>query len=187
MMRHAARIVRWSLAAALAIGTGVALWVVLALRTDRPVVYDDIVEHFKYGSIGSEPGVSLLRPIGGALPPRSVFTALPSICRDKLSGGYASFGFIYEPGRDLPIGISSRRRQGVDHVGLNCAVCHTGTVRDSPAAAPRIVPGMPAHQLDLQSFVEFILECSLDNRVTDAAIRGRLPDDNGPSRFERLL
>ena len=48
---------------------GAALWIVLTLATDRPVAYDDIVEQFKYGSIGSEPGVSLLRPVGGALPP----------------------------------------------------------------------------------------------------------------------
>jgi mono/diheme cytochrome c family protein len=160
---------------------------VIALRANRPRVFDEITEHFKYGSIGSEPGESLLRPIGGALPPYSVFSALPSICPERLPGGYASLGFIYEAGRDLPIGVSRRRRQGVDHVGLNCAVCHTGTVRDTPASAPRIILGMPAHQLDLQSFVEFIIGCSLDNRMTAAAVRGRLPESGGPSLFERVL
>ena len=74
--------------------------------------------------------MSLLRPVGGALPPYAVFAALPSICPEKLPGGYASLGFIYEPGHDLPIGIARRNRQGVDHVGLNCAACHTGTLRD---------------------------------------------------------
>ena len=100
---------------------GAALWIVLTLATDRPVAHDDIVEQFNDGSIGSEPGVSLLRPVGGALPPYAVFAALPSICPEKLPGGYASLGFIYEPGHDLPIGIARRNRQGVDHVGLNCA------------------------------------------------------------------
>ena len=88
------------------------------------------------------------------------------ICPDKLPGGFASVGFIVEPGHDLPIGVSRRRRLGIDQVGLNCATCHTGTVRDSPDAAPRIVLGMPSHQLDLQSFVEFVLDCTLDNRLT---------------------
>ena len=60
--------------------------------------------------------------------------------------------------------MSRRRRLGVDHVGLNCAVCHTGTRARHADAAPRIVLGMPAHQLDLQSFVEFVLECTLDSR-----------------------
>ena len=65
-------------------------------------------------------------------------------------GGYASFGFIVEPGHELPIGVSRRRRIGIDHVGLNCAVCHTGTVRDTPdvAAADRAghagAPARPA-------------------------------------------
>ena len=152
----------------------VVLWVIVSITSDRPVGYDDIAEHFKYGSIGSEPGVSLLQPVGGVLPPRAVFTALPSICPEKLPGGYASLGFIFERGHTLPIGVSQRRRLGIDQVGLNCAVCHAGTVRDAPDAEPRIVLGMPAHQLDLQRFVEFVLECTLDNRTTADAIRGRL-------------
>jgi mono/diheme cytochrome c family protein len=174
-------------AAAIVIGLLVLLWFVGALRSDQPVLYDDVVEHFKYGSIGSEPGVSLLRPVGGTLPPLAEFAALPSICPDRLPGGYASLGFVYEQGHDLPIGVSRRRRMGIDHVGLNCAGCHTGTVRDTPQSPPRIVLGMPAHQLDLQSFVEFVLLCSLDNRMTADTVRARLPDAGGPSMFERLL
>jgi mono/diheme cytochrome c family protein len=163
------------------------LWVVLALRADRPVRFESVEDHFKYGSIGSEPGVSLLNPVGGVLPPYRVFTALPSVCSDQLPGGYASLGFIMEPGHDLPVGVSRRRRLGIDQVGLNCAVCHTGTVRDSPTAAPRVVPGMPAHQLDLQRFVEFVLDCSLDNRLTAEAVRGRYPEGDGPGLIERML
>ena len=170
-----------------AIGVVLAIWVAVAIATDRPLTFDTIEEHFKYGSIGSEPGGSLLRPIGGVLPPYWVFRALPDVCRDKLPGGYATFGFVMEPGRDLPVGVSRRRRFGVDHVGLNCAVCHTSTVRDTPDAAPRIVLGMPAQQLDLQSFVEFVLDCTLDNRLTADAVRGRLPRSGGPSLFERVL
>jgi mono/diheme cytochrome c family protein len=187
MQKPFARAWRWVGLAALVAGVGVAVWVALTLDTDRPVVYDDIAEHFKYGSIGSEPGVSLLRPVGGALPPYAVFAALPSICPDRLPGGYASLGFIYEPGHDLPIGVARRNRQGVDHVGLNCAVCHTGTLRDTPDAPPRIILGMPAHQLDLQSFVEFVTECSLDNRMTTDAVRGRLSAAGGSSLFQRIL
>jgi hypothetical protein len=174
----------WIVAAAAA---AVTIWAVVAYRTDRPLAYDDIVDHFKYGSIGSEPGVSLLRPVGGTLPPYWIFRSLPAMCPEKLPGGFASLGFIMEPGRDLPVGVSRRRRIGVDHVGLNCAVCHTGTVRDSPESAPRVVVGMPAHQLDLQAFVEFVTECSLDNRVTAASIRGRFPEKDGPALLERLL
>jgi hypothetical protein len=169
------------------LGVLVGIWVVVSLTTDRPVGYESIEDHFKYGSIGSEPGGSLLAPVGGALPPYWVFRSLPSICSDKLPNGYATFGFISEPGKDLPIGISRRRRLGLDQVGLNCAVCHTGTVRETPTSAPRIVLGMPANRLDLQAFVQFVTECSLDNRLTAEAIKGRLPTKGGPSLFERVL
>jgi hypothetical protein len=184
------RATRWLLrlvvAATLVGGVGL-LWVFVSMRSDSPVTYDDITEHFKYGSIGAESGGSLLAPIGGALPPYWMFTALPSICSEKAPGGYAQFGFIFEPGHDLPIGVSRRRRFGVDQVGLNCAACHTGTVRDSPTSKPRIVPGMPSHQLDLQSFVQFVLDCSLDNRLTTDNVRGRWPASGGPGLFERVL
>ena len=165
----------------------IGLWVVVSISIDRPVTYASIEDHFKYGSIGSEPGGSLLNPVGGVLPPYWVFKALPSICSDKLPRGYSTFGFITEDGKDLPIGVSRRRRLGLDNVGLNCAVCHTGTVRETPKSAPRIVLGMPANRLDLQGFVQFVLECSLDPRVTAAAIQGRLPKKGGPSLFERAL
>jgi processive rubber oxygenase RoxA-like protein len=178
---------RKALVVALVLLAAVALWAFVSIRQDRPTSYDDIEEHFKYGSIGSEPGVSLLSPVGGVLPPYWVFKSLPSICSDKAPNGYATFGFVVEPGRDLPIGVSKRRRLGVDQVGLNCAVCHTSTVRDAPGSAPRIVLGMPAQQLDLQAFVQFVLDCTLDNRLTAEAVRGRLPSRGGPSLFERLL
>jgi mono/diheme cytochrome c family protein len=187
MQKQFVRALRRIAKGALAVVVGAATWIALTLITDRPIAYDDILDHFKYGSIGSEPGVSLLRPVGGALPPYAVFAALPSICPEKLPGGYASLGFIYEPGHDLPIGVSRRNRQGVDHVGLNCALCHTGTVRDTADGPRRIVAGMPAHQLDLQSFVEFVLACSLDNRMTTDAVRGRLTDTGGSSLFQRAL
>ena len=182
------RRVRLLIVGALAIAVVMFSWVIVSLRVDRPLTFDDIEEHFKYGSIGSEPGVSLLRPVGGALPPYWVFRALPAICPDRLRGGYESFGFTVEPGHELPIGVSRRRRIGVDHVGLNCATCHSGTVRDTPASAPRVVLGMPAHKLDLQGFVQFVLDCSLDSRLTAEAVRAQFPaSGERPSVFERLL
>ena len=179
--------VRWTIAGVVAFCLLTALWLALTLTANEPVRYTSIEDHYKYGSIGSEPGVSLLRPVGGVLPPYWVFRALPTICSDRLPGGYASFGFIVEPGRDLPVGVSRRNRIGIDHVGLNCAVCHSGTVRETPTSRPRVVLGMPAHQLDLQGFVQFVLDCTLDSRVTPEAVRATFPRGGGPDTFERLL
>jgi hypothetical protein len=187
VIANARSLLRALLIVVLVFGATVGIWVVASLDTDDPMTYDNIEEHFKYGSIGSEPGVSLLSPVGGALPPYWILSALPSICSDRAPNGFAGFGFVVEPGKDRPIGISRRRRLGIDHAGLNCAVCHTGTLRETPDGARRIVLGMPAHQLDLQAFVEFVQDCTLDNRLTADAVRGRLPEKGGPSLFERVL
>ena len=150
--------------------------------------YAAIEEHFKYGSIGSEPGGSLLSPIGGVLPPYWVFKALPSVCSDKLPNGYESFGFVdgawsRPAGRRLaapPAGHRSGRAQlrGVPHE-------HACAMPQAPRR--RSCSGMPAQRLDLEAFVEFVLDCTLDNRLTADAVRGRLPKTGGPSLFERLL
>ena len=66
-----------------------AVWLLWRFSSDRPVEYADIGEHYKYGSIGAEPGGSLLSPQGGVLPPYWVFKVLPEICPEKLPGGYA--------------------------------------------------------------------------------------------------
>jgi len=148
----------------------VVLWALVALymrfTADRPVDYADIREQFKYGSIGSEPGGSVFNPVGGLLPPAPIFAVLPQLCPNKLPGGYTSLGLIQEPGQPFPIGISQRRRLGLDQVGLNCAVCHTGTLRASATDTPQIITGMPSHQVDLQAFFRFVLDCTLDERFT---------------------
>ena len=162
--QHRAR--RWVVVLVLLLLAMVALYLVWYFTVDLPVRHADIREHFKYGSIGSEPGGSILDPVGGVLPPYLIFKTLPAICPEKLPGGYASLGLIVEPGHDLPIGVSRRRRLGLDQVGINCAACHTGTVRVSADSQPMIVLGMPAHQFDIQRLFQFVLSCSLDDRMT---------------------
>ena len=171
----------------------IGAWAAWRFGTDRPVEYEEITAHFKHGSIGSEPGGSLFNLTGGALPPYWVFRALPAICPEKLPGGYASTGLIFEldddgEPDDLPIGVSRRHRLGFDQVGFNCAACHTGTVRDSPESEPRIVLGMPSHQLDLHRLVTFILDCSLDERLTaDAVIASARAHGDRVGIIDRLL
>ena len=110
----------------LAVGISLVLiagtyWYV-AVRT-VPVRYTDPDDRFNYGSLGTEFDAM----------PLYVWEALPEVCSDRLPGGYASLGFIYEPGKARPVGIS-QRTVGVPRMGLNCATCHVGTVRASPGA-----------------------------------------------------
>lgn len=132
----------------------------LALRfaADRPVAYENIEEHFKYGSTGGE------RESGF---PLWIFKALPQVCAQHLPGkGYQSLGFVYENDRELPIGMSRRRNQGIDRTFLNCAVCHTSTVRESPRAQPQVYLGMPANTFNVMAFQKFIFACGRDAKFS---------------------
>lgn len=126
---------------------------------NAPVDYVTISDHFKYGSIGSEPANGL---------PYWIWKVLPDMFPEKLpvaGKGYEGFGLIQEPGRDTPIGFSVSRVL-IDRVGMNCAICHTGTVRDTPQSQPRIILGMPANKFDLQRYARFLYAAAADDRFT---------------------
>ena len=136
----------------------VALYAAVRFLPDRPVVYENIEQHFKYGSTGGE-------RVSGF--PYWIWQALPHVCQEYLPGeGYASLGMIYEDGKDLPVGVSKRRHSGLDRVFLNCAVCHSSTVRDAPDAKPRLYSGMPSHRFDLMRFEKFFFECASDPKFS---------------------
>ena len=141
---------------------------------------NDPVRQFKYGSTGGDRLIGI--PVG-------IFNALPELCRDYLPGdGWTSLGFIVEPGMSRPVGTSLRHSLGFDRISLNCAACHVGTYRATPADAPVVVAGMPAHRLDLTRFARFLSQCALDERfnpwqVVQAAER----TGAGYSWLDRLL
>jgi hypothetical protein len=162
------------------VGVAVALVLVVGgaaarfLRRDEPERFADAVEHFKYGSIGAEArsGIPLL-----------IWDVLPTVFADLLPAragaeGWGRLGFVTEPGHDRPIGTSVRRRPFAV-VGLNCAVCHAGTVRDSAVSRARVVLGMGAQQFDPAGFVNFLRRAAADPRFEPStlmtAIRAREP------------
>lgn len=132
------------------------LYGIVLLRQNTAVTYADPAAHFKYGSTRGEMESGL---------PYWIWQVLPRVCGRHLpdpSRGYASLGFIYEQGKDLPIGMSRRNYQGVDRTFLNCAVCHASTVRDTPLAPPRIYLGMPASRFDVWGLQKFLFGCAKD-------------------------
>ena len=60
VMATVRRLLKALFVGAVVVASAVVVWAVVSLRADRPTTYEDIQEHFKYGSIGSEPGGSLL-------------------------------------------------------------------------------------------------------------------------------
>jgi mono/diheme cytochrome c family protein len=144
------------------IAATIAVVVAVRFLTDRAIAYSDPEEHFRYGSTGGE------REMGF---PYWIFKALPGTCPDLLPGdGFESLGMISEPGRRLPVGMSERRHLGLDRVFINCAVCHSSTVRTAPDAAPVVVSGMPANRFDIMGFQTFFFECGVSARFTPKII-----------------
>ena len=130
--------------------------------SDIPVTYANDEDHFKYGSLGSEHEFGI---------PYWIWRALPELFAEKLPGkGYESLGFIYEKGKDLPIGMSRRRYLGFDLVWLNCAFCHAGTVRETPDSAPRVFTAMPANGFDFRAFMRFLFAAGEDRKFTPQRI-----------------
>lgn len=127
------------------------------ITNNGPVAYSNIVDHFKYGSIGSEPTNGI---------PYWIWKVMPVMFPDHLPGdGYASLGFLYEADHDRPIGFSQRKTL-INRVGLNCAFCHTGLVQKTPENLPQIIPTMPSNTVNLQGYIRFISAAALDQRFT---------------------
>jgi mono/diheme cytochrome c family protein len=166
------------LAAVIVLAAGVGA--VLLLKHDVPDQYDDIQEHFKYGSIGAEARAGL---------PDRIWYVLPTVFADLLppgpGQGYERFGFIYEPGRRRPIG-TSHREVPIGMIGVNCAVCHVSTVRDAPDAPPRIVLGMPANQFNLRAYVQFLRDAGRDPRFNADTLLKAIRADGGLPRLQSL-
>jgi len=127
---------------------------------DTPVDYKDDSDHFKYGSLGSEHEFGV---------PYWIWRALPELFQDKLplpGRGWQSVGFVFEPGKDLPVGMSKRHYLGFDVVWLNCAFCHAGTVRETAQSGAKVYAAMPANTFDFRAFMRFLFATGEDRRFT---------------------
>jgi hypothetical protein len=127
------------------------------IRPESLPKFDNVEEQFKYGSVGieSEEGI-----------PYWLWQVLPRVFADKLPrpGGYSAFGFQWEPGRELPVGFSKVDLYGGPRVAINCAFCHTSSVRTSETAAPMLVAAGPGNQINPQAYVKFLQAVAEDPR-----------------------
>jgi len=132
------------------------------LRHQPELVYPDIVQHYKYAAIGLGPSSRL---------PYWIFKVLPDVFADKLPGpgGYAALGLILEDGADRPVGFA-KRVFGYECLEANCSLCHTASYRTAPGAKPVVVPGGPAHTMDLQGFQRFLYNAAADPRFNSATL-----------------
>src|SRR5712691_1108384 len=139
-------------------------YLIVRFTRDAPVAYADPEQHFMYGSLGGERESGI---------PYWIWKVLPKVFPEYLPGKkyvpaaeYASIGFLYEAGKDLPVGVSKRNTQGIDRVFLNCAACHAGSVRETPTRPRVIYAAMPSNTVELEAFQKFIFACASDPRFT---------------------
>jgi len=152
----------WTLGAALA---GVLVLAVSGVgygfnryKLNRPVTHEALEEHYKYGSIGGDVENGLPLDIVKVLP-----RAFPEYLPAGGASDYTAFGFIQEPGQDMPIGFSTRQHL-IPRTGLNCAPCHVGSWRASEDEAPVVYMGMPAVNLDITAYFQFLFRAAEDER-----------------------
>jgi mono/diheme cytochrome c family protein len=140
----------------------------------------DPVARFEYGSLDGELVAGL---------PYSIFMILPRVFPDLVAkyategygpkkagfGGYGAFGLAWDEGQRLPFGLSIRRL-GYDRVTINCALCHTASYRlSADDVKPHFAVGGPAHTLNLQGLLRFLIAISHDERFTATRL---LPEIN---------
>jgi hypothetical protein len=140
---------------------GYQTWKNMFREVPQPAFVSD-ADHFKYAPIGL--GIE-------ARIPYYIFAVMPNICADKMPapGDWSGFGFVFEPGHDLPIGMA-KRQIGYPSIEPNCALCHTGSVRQSADAANEIVLGAPANLLNLEAFQWFAYDCASDPKFSVANV-----------------
>jgi mono/diheme cytochrome c family protein len=142
--------------------------------SSAPQHFADDRARFDYGSLGGE----LVAGI-----PYSIFMILPRVFPDLVEryategygpakagyGGYGAFGLAWEEGERLPVGLSIKQL-GYERVSLNCALCHTASYRLAADAPSQFAVGGPAHTLNLQGLLRFLIAASHDRRFTAARL-----------------
>jgi hypothetical protein len=176
---HLSRCVRWVLIAVVVVGLlGVVAWYKLLREVPQPPFANE-AERFKYGSIGAEYSRGL---------PFWIWVVLPRIFPDFLPGpgGYQSFGLVWEPGQEVPVGFS-KQTVGFPRIANNCAICHVGTWRASPDELPHVVVASPAHTSDVQGMIRFLTRCAGDPRFNADMLLGEIERDTKLSLIDRLI
>lgn len=174
---------RWfraALGAVIVLGVAGAMFTYESFFREEPAPYFESDEdHFLFGSIGTEAAEGV---------PYWIWLVLPRIFPDLLPGpgGYASLGVLSKEGYEMPVGLS-KVTVGFPRVGINCAMCHTASVRLQPDDLPMLVAAAPSHQTAPQQYLRFLTATAADPRFTAGTILGEIARNYRLSFRDRLL
>ena len=148
-------------------------------RTKPAPFFASDEDHFLFGSIGTEETDGI---------PYWIWLVLPRLFPEYLPapGGYASLGMLAKDGHEMPVGLS-KVTIGFERVGINCAICHTGSYRLHPGDPPTIVATAPAHQMAPQLYVRFLIACASDPRFTADNIMAEIAKNYSLAASDRMV
>lgn len=147
------------------------------LRKYPDIAYASQEDHWKHGAIGLSTESRI---------PAVLWKVLPKMYPEKLPKGWASFGFITEEGNELPVGFAARHI-GFPSVEPNCALCHTGSYRETPDGKPKLIYGGPSHEMDLQAFQQFLSDAGTDPRFTPENVMNEIKKTDNLSFMDALV
>jgi hypothetical protein len=174
------KIILWTVAAVVVLGGFTSLFVWYKFFREEPEPHwANEAERFKYGSIGAESARGI---------PYWIWLVLPRVFPDYLpaSGGYKSFGLVWEEGHEMPVGFT-KRVIGFPRVANNCAICHVGTWRSKVEEVPHVVVAAPANTVDVQSLLRFLAKCGADSRFNAATLLAAIKQETNLSFVDRLI
>lgn len=158
---------------------GASVWWKLFREPVQRLANDSPEEYFKYGSIGTERQDGI---------PFWIWLVLPKMFPEYLPGpgGWASLGFAWEQGHELPVGFS-KKVIGFERVGVNCALCHTATLRETATGVPTLYLGGPPTRVDVLGYQRFLFKSAADPRFDAGNLLGEIGQVYEMSLIDRLL
>jgi RoxA-like, cytochrome c-like len=175
--RSARRRAGWIVLAIIVLAVGVTAWYKLFREQDQQFASMD--EYFKYGSIGTERAQGV---------PYWIWVVLPRLFPEYLPrpGGYNALGLYNEPGKPIPVGFSVKTI-GFDRVGINCAICHSATIRLSASESPTLYLAGGTSTFDGLGYQRFLFASGSDPRFTADNILGEIDKIYKLSFIDRLI
>lgn len=145
--------------------------------------YESIEALMKYGSVGQEDSAGL---------PYRVWRVMPAVCSEQMPAGfdpqrpYSAFGFVYEDGHEVPIGVT-KKRIGFERMSLSCAACHNSHYREHPQDEPTYYLSGTDISFDGQRYFNFLFACAKSSDFTPDKVTAAVDEDGGLGPVKRLI
>jgi Cytochrome c len=197
--------VLWLLVMVVVLAAGLYLW---RHWYGVPEDFADMEAEFKYGSIGSDHPRArvpmpywILKVLPDLFPPSAAIGDGKWYQPKNDKKGYAAFGLVTEDDmakpqgfrgepKDLfkrPIGFSKRTVFGIDFIGVNCAFCHTTTLRLLPADKQEIIVGGTGNTVDIEQFFLYLFAATTDKKFNADEVMKEVVGQNHEMNFlERI-